>query len=87
MTAFVLLAAGIAVGWLGSRLADSQVTDCPRCAIEDDERQVLMEISAQQRQAEAEMRSATASVRQQAETPRHRRADDMHQVDMFGGGR
>ena len=59
MTAFALLAAGIAIGWLGSRLADSQIHDCPKCAIEDDECQVLMEITAQRHQAEARMRGAT----------------------------
>lgn len=86
MTAFALLAAGIAIGWLGSRLADSQIHDCPKCAIEGDERQMLATLAADTRQTEAQMHQATESVRQQPE-PRHRRTDDVHQVDMFGGGR
>lgn len=86
MTPLVLLAAGVVIGRLWGRIADSQITDCPKCAIEDDEHLALMAISEQQRQAEAQMRQAAASVHQQPE-PRHRRTDDVHPVDMFGGDR
>jgi len=86
VTAFVLLAAGIVIGRLWSRIADNQITDCPRCAIQSDEHQLLAMLAADTRQTEAQMQQATESVRQQPKT-RHRRTDDVHQVDMFGGGR
>lgn len=77
MSAFLLLAAGSVIGWLGSRLADAQITECPTCAIEDNERQVLMEICAQRRQAESQMRGAAESSQYHARHSQPQGADDL----------
>lgn len=87
MTQIILLTAGVFIGRLWGKIADSQISDCPRCAIQNDERQMLTAMSAEVRQAEAHMHQTAEFERRQAETPRHRRTNDGQQADVFGGGR
>jgi hypothetical protein len=57
----VIVLAALAVGLVLGRLfgrARARVDECPRCALEAKQQQLLMEISAQRRQTEAQMMQA-----------------------------
>jgi len=56
-----LLTVGVFVGRLWAWLrVETQITECPRCAVEDQKQRTLMEISAIRRVGEEQMRDAAA---------------------------
>jgi hypothetical protein len=88
LEAIVLLAAGVLIGRLWAWLkAETELTDCPRCAVEDRKQQTLMEISAMRRMGEEQMRQAAAGERRQQrpEAPRRYGTDEQWPSGRFGG--
>ena len=71
----LLLTSGLVLGrmwqWLKDKIK-SGANQCPRCAITDEQRQTLLEISAIRRHGEEQMRRATS----QAQHPRHHGTDE-----------
>lgn len=56
MTLLIVLAIGIAVGRLSIRLTGaSRLADCPKCALDEAEQRVRIEINALRRGAESRM--------------------------------
>ena len=82
-----LLTAGVLIGRLWAWLkAEAQITDCPRCAVEDRKQQTLMEISAMRRMGEEQMRQAATGERQQRpEAARHYGDSEQWPTGRFGG--
>lgn len=84
LEAICLLTAGVLVGRLWAWLkAETQVTDCPRCAVEDRRQQTLMEISAMRRMGEERMREAAQQ--QWPEAPRYNGDNEQWPSGRFGG--
>ena len=88
LEAICLLAAGVLIGRLWAWLkAETQVTDCPRCAVEDRKQQTLMEISAMRRMGEERMREAAGGRQQQPDPSQFYEADEQWPSGRFGGQR
>lgn len=86
LEAICLLTAGVLIGRLWAWLrAETQVTDCPRCAVEDCKQQTLMEISAMRRMGEERMREAAGERRQRPEAARRYGTDEQWPTGRFGG--
>lgn len=82
--AICLLTAGVLIGRLWAWLkTETQVTDCPRCAVEDREQQTLMEISAMRRMGEDRMREA-AGERRRPDAPGHYGDNEQWPTGRFG---
>ncbi len=80
-----LLTAGVVIGRLWAWLkAETQVTECPRCAMEDEGRRTSFAISAQARMAEEQMRE-TATQYQRPEGPRAY-GESVHRTSSRYGG-
>lgn len=86
LEAIVLLTAGVLIGRLWAWLkTETQVTDCPRCAVEDRKQQTLMEISAMRRMGEERMRQAAGERQQPPEAARHYGDNEQWPSGRFGG--
>jgi len=84
--AIALLIASALIGRLSAWLkAETQVTDCPRCAVEDRKQQTLMEISAMRRMGEEQMRQAAGERRRRPEAPRYYGDNERWPTGRFGG--
>jgi hypothetical protein len=86
--AIVLLTAGVLIGRLWAWLkAETQVVECPRCAVEDEKQRTIVEISTMRRMGEAQMRQAATGGRQQQRSEPSRSYDTGEQWSSgrFGG--
>jgi hypothetical protein len=71
LEAICLLTAGVCIGRLWAWLkAQTHITECPRCAVEDEKQRTIVEISAMRRMGQEQMRQAAGERRQGTETPR-----------------
>lgn len=78
-----LLTAGVLVGRLWAWLkAQTQITECPRCAVEDAKQRTIVEVSAMRRMGEEQMREAAT---QQPEAPRSYGADEHWPSGRYAG--